>query len=141
MAKVPVVWKNKFRVKFAELDPYRHVAAEIYSGYYMDHRYTVLRENIGWDFKTIMKLPFAIWVQKMDIEYLLPIFGDEEITVSSFIREFVGFQAFTEFEMTNSQGAVVSRCKIVGACIDKKTLRPMDWPPEVVALAFKEEGA
>ena len=141
MAKVPVVWKTKSRVKFYELDAYRHLGAAQYASYFMEHRYAGARENMGWDFATIMKLPYAIWVQKLDIEYLLPVFGDEEISISSFVREYKGFQAFVELEMTNSQGGVVSRCKMVGVCIEKKTLRPMDWPAEVVAASFKEDGA
>lgn len=138
MSTAPIVYKTTHRIKFAELDPYAHMATEHYGAYYMDHRFHGLRDNVGWDFKTLGKLPFVIWVKKMDIDFLLPVVGDELITITSFVREFRGYEAHIECSMVNSAGANVSRCFMIGCCIEKRTLRPMDWPSDIMALFFEK---
>jgi len=35
-------------------------------------------------------------------------------------------------------GKNVSRCMMIVACVDKKTMRPMDWQPDVMAMFFEK---
>ena len=62
MSKTPVIYKSMHRIKFSELDPYNHLRTEVYAGYYVDHRTDGLRQYVGWDLKTLAKLPFMVWV-------------------------------------------------------------------------------
>jgi acyl-CoA thioester hydrolase len=134
-----IVYTTKHRIKFAQLDPYAHMGTEHYAGYFMDHRFHGLRDNVGWDFKTLTKLPFAIWVKRMEIDFIVPIVGDEEITITSHVREFKGYEAHIECSMANSNGVLASKCFMIACYIEKKTLRPTDWPAETMALFFEKE--
>ena len=139
MPKIPIVFNTKQRVTFSDLDPYNHVRTAAYSRYYVDHRMNGLRENIGWDLKTLAQLPFMIWVRRMEIDFLRPAVGDQELTITSFVREFQGPDAYIECKMADEAGKEISRCRMVVACVDKRNNRSMDWPTEAMALFFQEK--
>jgi acyl-CoA thioester hydrolase len=137
MSKTPIVFKTTHRVRFSELDLYDHVSTAYYATYYVDHRMQGLRDSLGWDSATIGALPFMAWVRRLEIDFLRPTRGDQEITITSFVREFRGPDAMIECSMNDSAGTNVSRCLMTVAYVDKATKRTADWPPDVVALFFE----
>ena len=141
MSKKAVVYKSKHRIKFSDLDPYHHMRTAVYSAYYVDHRMDSLREYVGWDLKTLEALPFMIWVRRMEIDFLRPAIGDQEITITSFVREFRGSDAHIECSMVDEAGKNVSRCLMIVAYVDKSTNRAIDWPSDTMALFFEDETA
>ncbi|MCC7449228.1 MAG: thioesterase family protein [Anaerolineae bacterium] len=138
MSKTPVVYTSTHRIKFSELDPYNHMRTAVYSAYYVDHRMDGLREHVGWDVKTLAKLPFMIWIRQMEIDFLRSVVADQEITITSFVREFHGPDAHIECSMIDEAGKTVSRCLMVVAYIDKNTNRTVDWPADTMALFFED---
>ena len=141
MTKTPIIYKSTHRINFSDLDPYNHMRTAVYSAYYVDHRMNSLREDIGWDLKTLAKLPFMVWVRRMEIDFLHPATGDQEITITSFVREFQGPDAHIECSMVDEAGKTVSRCLMIVAYVDKNTNRAVDWPADIRALFFEEETA
>jgi acyl-CoA thioester hydrolase len=139
MVATPIIYRSTHRVKFSDLDPYNHMRTAIYSAYFVDHRMECLRENVGWDLKALEKLPFMIWVRRMEIDFLRPAIGDQEITITSFVREFQGSDAHIECTMTDETGKNLSRCLMVVAYVDKSTNRATDWPADTMALFFKAQ--
>jgi acyl-CoA thioester hydrolase len=138
MTKKPIVYKSTHRVKFSDLDPYDHVSTGKYATYYVDHRMEGLRDYVGWDLKTLATLPFMVWVRRMEIDFLRPARGDQEITVTSFVREFRGPDALIECTMADSDGRNVSSCVMTIAHVDKETGRATNWPSDLMALFFEE---
>jgi acyl-CoA thioester hydrolase len=141
MAKTPVVYRSTHRIKFSDLDPYNHMRTALYSAYYVDHRMNSLREYVGWDLKTLAKLPFMILVRRMEVDFLRPIVGDQEITITSFVGEFRGPDAYIECSMVDEAGKEVSHCLMIVAYVDKGTNRAMDWPADTMALFFEKGKA
>lgn len=141
MSKAPIVFRTTHRVRFSELDPYNHVSTGRYATYYADHRMEGLRDSIGWDLKTVGALPFMVWVRRMEIDFIRPVWGDQEITITSFVREFSGPDALIECTMVDATGKALSRCLMTVAHVDRATNRATDWPPDVVALFFERETA
>jgi len=139
MSKTPVVYKSTHRVKFSDLDPYQHMRTSVYSAYYVDHRMNGLREHAGWDLITLANLPFMVWIRRIEVDFLRPAIGDQEITITSYVREFLGSDAYIECSMIDEAGKMVSRCLMTVACIDKSTNRAMDWPAGTMALFFEKE--
>jgi acyl-CoA thioester hydrolase len=140
MAKTPIVFRTTHRVKFSELDPYNHVSTGRYATYFVDHRMEGLRDSVGWDLKTLATLPFMVWVRRIEIDFLRPAQGDQEITITSFVREFQGPDALIECTMVASDGKVVSRCLMTVAHVDKQTNRATDWLPERMAVFYEKEA-
>lgn len=138
--KKPIVYKTSHRINFSELDPYNHLRTEVYAGYYIDHRMIGLRDNAGWDLKTLGHLPFMTWVKRMEIDFIKSIIGDQEIIIHSYVSGFEGSDAHINCSILDNKGIVLSRCQMIVSCVNKKTLKPMDWPEETIGLFFEESG-
>ena len=110
-----------------------------YATYYVAYCMEGLRDYAGWDLKTLATLPFMVWVRRIEIDFLRPVRGDQEITISSFVRDFRGPDALIEGAMVDSAGKTVSRCLMTVAHIDKKTGRATDWPPDLMEVFFERE--
>jgi acyl-CoA thioester hydrolase len=138
-ARKPIIYRSARRIQFSELDPYNHVSTGRVATHFVDHRMDGLRDNLGWDLETLAKLPFMVWVRRVEIDFLRPARGDQEITISSFVREFRGSDALIECTMVDAAGKPVSRCLMSVAHVDKETKRATDWPPELRALFYEAE--
>ena len=137
MKKAPLVFKTTHRIKFSELDPYNHVGTGRFATYYVDHRMEGLRDRLGWDLEKLATLPFMMWVRRIEIDFLRPARGDQEIVITSFVREFRGSDALIECTMADLKGVEVSRCLMTVAHVDKSTNRATDWPADVMDLFFE----
>jgi acyl-CoA thioester hydrolase len=109
-----------------------------YAAYYVDHRMNGLREHAGWDLKTLANLPFMVWVRRMEVDFLRSAVGDQEIIITSFVREFRGADAYVECTMADGSGNIISRCLMIVAYVDKSTNRAADWPADMMALFFEK---
>jgi acyl-CoA thioester hydrolase len=139
VATAPIVFKTTHRIRFSDLDLYQHLTSAKYAAYYVDHRMQGVRDYIGWDLKTIGALPFMIWMRRMEIDFIRPVQADQEITVTSFVREFQGPDAIIECTMADTDGKTLSRCLMIVAYIDKQTNRATDWPADRAAMFFEPE--
>jgi acyl-CoA thioester hydrolase len=135
-----IVFKTVHRIRFSDLDLYNHMSTARYAAYYVDHRMDGVRDELGWDMKTLGALPFMAVVRRIEIDFIRPVRGDQEITISSFVREFHGADATIECAMTDGAGKEVSRCLMIVAYVDRQTNRIADWPDDVAALFFKKEA-
>lgn len=136
MSRAPAVYSSTHRINFSDLDPYKHMRTAMYSAYFIDHRMSALRDQAGWDLKTLETLPFMTFVRRLDIEFIRPVIGDQEIVINSSVREFVGPDAHIECTMNDRDGKLASKCDMVVAYVDKATRRSTDWPEEVRDLFF-----
>lgn len=137
MSKISAIYKSMHRIKFSDLDPYKHMRTAMYSAYYVDHRMSALREQAGWDLRTIESLPFMTFVRRLDIEFIRPVVGDQEISIMSFVREFVGSDAHIECNMSDESGRMVSQSHMVVSYVDKGTNRSADWPTGIMDLFYE----
>jgi acyl-CoA thioester hydrolase len=140
VSPTPIVFKSAHRIRFSDLDPYNHMSTAHYATYFVDHRMQGLRDFIGWDSSALGALPFMVWVRRLEIDYVRPVQADQEIVVTSFVREFKGSDALIECTMVDTAGAQLSRCVMTVAHIDKATRRATAWPPERMALFFAKEA-
>jgi acyl-CoA thioester hydrolase len=104
MSRNPAVFTSHHRIRFADLDPYKHMRTAMYSAYFVDHRMDALREQAGWDLRTLERLPFMTFVKRIEIAFLRPVAGDDAIVISSFVREFIGSEAHIECTMADKDG-------------------------------------
>ena len=135
----PIVFKTTHRIRFSDLDSYNHVSTAKYATYYVDHRMQGLRDHIGWDLKALGALPFMVWIRRLEIDFIRPVRADQEITITSSVREFSGPDVVIECSMVDAAGKNLSRCLMTVAHVDKQTNRATDWPPDMTALFFEKE--
>jgi acyl-CoA thioester hydrolase len=124
----PIVFRSTHRIRFSDLDPYNHMSTANYATYYIDHRMQGLRDRLGWGTDQLASAPFAVWVRRMEIDFVRPAQADQEITITSFVREFSGADATIECTMADAAGKTLSRCLMIVAHVDRATSRANDWP-------------
>jgi acyl-CoA thioester hydrolase len=134
----PIVFKSTHRIRFSDLDPYNHVSTAKYAAYYVDHRMQGLRDNIGWDSKALASLPFMVWIRRLEIDFIRPVGADQEVSITSFVRDFSGPDAVIEGTMVDAAGKTLSRCLMTAAYVDRQTNRAADWPSDVSGLFFEK---
>jgi len=139
MLTAPIVFKTTHRIRFSDLDPYNHISTANYATYYVDHRMQGLRDHLGWDLQTMGTLPFMVWVRRIEIDYIRPVQGDQEVTITSFVQEFLGPDAVIECTMVDSAGRTLSRCLMTVAHVDRATSLGTEWPPALRALFFEKD--
>lgn len=139
MTQKPIVFTTTHRVQFSELDPYHHVGTGRFATYFVDHRMQGLSQRIGWDVPTLTSLPFAVWVRRLEIDFIRPVLADQDITITSFVREFRGPDAFIDCTMTDVAGKPLSRALMIVACVDKTSSRSIDWPASATALFYEAD--
>jgi acyl-CoA thioesterase FadM len=98
---------------------------------------SALRDQVGWDLKTLERLPFMTFVKRFEIEFIRPVIGDQIVEISSFVRDFIGADAFIECRMTDESGRDASKALMVVAYVDKQTQRSADWPSDVCDLFYE----
>ena len=69
---------------------------------------------------------------------LASVGADQEVTITSFVREFSGPDAYIECTMADAAGTTVATCLMIVAHVDARTRRATDWPPEHRALFFED---
>jgi acyl-CoA thioester hydrolase len=137
MSNVPAVYKSIHSINFSDLDPYKHMRTAMYSAYFVDHRMMALRKQAGWDLQTLERLPFMAFARRMDIEFIRPVVGDQTITITSFVREFIGSNAHIDCMMADEREKILSQCQMTVCYVDKANSKPSDWPNDVMALFFE----
>lgn len=126
MAGAPILYRTTHPIRFSELDPYNHLATGNYATYFTDHRMLGLSEHLGWNQEALAKLPFMVWVRRLEIDFVRPVRGDQEVCISSFVRDFRGPDAFIECTMQDVSDRLLARCLMVVAYVDKGTGRSVD---------------
>lgn len=133
----PIVYRTSHRIRFSDLDPYDHVSTANYATYFVDHRMQGLSENVGWTLEKLRELPFMMWVRRLEIDFLRPVRGDQQVEIQSFVREFHASDAVIECTMSDLKGKAVARCLMTVAYVERATQRAGAWPAEVGALFFE----
>ena len=136
----PIVFRSTHRIRFSDLDPYNHMSTAQYAVYFVDHRMQGLRDFLGWDMQTLGSVPFMVWVRRLEIDYVRPVVADQEVTITSSVREFAGSNAVIDCTMADANGKTLSRCVMTAAHVDRETSRASDWPADRIALFFERDG-
>jgi acyl-CoA thioester hydrolase len=58
----------------------------------------------------LAKLPFMVWARRMEIDFIRPAVGDQDVSITSFVREFRGPDAYIKCSMLDEVGRDVARC-------------------------------
>ena len=136
--KKPVLFRSEHKPRFFEMDPFGHMSMIHYLSYYSDHRFRAATAS-GLDPQTLMALDIVFYCARCDIEYKQPVFLDTEFTIESSISSYKGATAAIDCVMRCSEGKLLSVCRMTVVCIDKKSGRPVRWPPAVLERFFQQQ--
>ena len=138
MEKIPIEFETKHRVRFREVDIYGHMNMAHYLNYYVDHRFEGMRRYLGFALNDLVALPYEFHVRSVNIEYIRPLFADEEFVIRSVVSEWRKASIMVDLKMSKADGEVVSTATMKVGCIDKNTNKPREWLPSMREQFFKE---
>lgn len=133
----PIVFKTSHTVRFSELDPYNHMGTGVYATLFVDHRMEGLRTHLGWSLTRLETLPFMVWVRRMEIDFVRPVQGDQQVIITSYVDQFDGPNAAIVCDMKSEDDSTLSRCLMTVAFVEKSTQRSADWPQDVMDLFYE----
>lgn len=129
--KKPIKFRTTHRANFSQIDPYGHMNTQHYLGYFLEHRLTGLRENLGLNLKTLQKSPYGFVARSVTIDLIRPVLGDEEFIIESFVTTFNGKNCYITCEMKSQAGVTLAISEMNFVCVDKTTGRSTPYPQEI----------
>jgi acyl-CoA thioester hydrolase len=121
------------RVRWADLDPAKHVNNAAYAEYAEDCGLQS-NEAFGWPTSRMIEHGFGIFYRRMWLEYVQPAVLGDELDIAVWISDVKRATAMRHFTITRvSDGALLARVHILGVCANIETGMPMRIPPELLA--------
>lgn len=133
------VYEHLHRVAPAEIDVMGHANNLCYLRWMLAAA-TAHSEALGWPFERYRQLGSAWVVRAHKIEYIRPVFADEEIVVRTWVSAAKRASSTRRYHMhRRADAALVASAVTDWAFVDLKTGRVMRVPPEV-ANSFEALG-
>jgi acyl-CoA thioester hydrolase len=126
------VWTLRRRVRWADLDPARHVNNAVYAEYVEDCGLQS-NEAFGWPVSRMIEHGFGIFYRRMWLEYVQPAVLGDELDIAVWISDVRRATAMRHFTITRTHdGALLARVHVIGACADIATGAPRRIPQELL---------
>jgi acyl-CoA thioester hydrolase len=120
----------KIRVRYGETDQMGYAYYGIYAQYYEVGRVETMR-SIGLSYREVESRGILMPVVDFSVNYRKPAYYDDEITVTSMIRQMPqGLRLPFDYECRNPAGELINTGSVTLVCIDKSTSRMCripDW--------------
>lgn len=91
---------------------------------------------LGFYIKDLSKIPIAFHTIKIELEFKLPVFLDDEFHIESSIEELGTTSCVIRSKLSNEKGAHCASAQFKMVCIDKKSLKPCPWPEDFIGKFF-----
>ena len=127
------------RVKFADADPYGHLASGRYVDMVMSHRVEALEDLVGFSIVRYAAAGVAFPARSVEVSYLRPAFVGESLEVASWLEEL----GSSSFEVRAIIGGATDRkaravAKIHFVSVDAKTGRTVPAPTTLPSGATED---
>jgi len=119
--------ETKIRVRYGETDQMGICYYGNYPMYYEVARTDMLRE-LGLSYKQMENDGIILPVVSLSVQYLLPAYYDEVLTIKTILRSIPGVRITFNYEIYNDAGQLLNTGETTLAFINKTTRRPMKPP-------------
>lgn len=137
MSLEPIYFRTKHTLSFQDLDPYGHMNTIVYADYFIRHRFLGMKNILKLDLKAISNFNFAFYTKNIAINFYIPILGDENFEISSFVSEKGENYCLIKMEMRNEKGKLAATCKLHLVCISKDNYRPTAWDENFISKFYE----
>lgn len=120
--------RTPIRVRFYELDPYRHLNHSVYIQYFEVGRIDLFRA-VGWTLTGLADIGVQIVVSKIETRFLASAVESDELVVETWVQDVK--RVTTEFgQRILRDDEVLATQTVYGACVNSEG-RPMRFPQEM----------
>ncbi len=121
------------RVRYGETDQMGYCYYGNYASYFEVGRVETLRE-LGHSYKELEDSGVMLPVSHFEIDYLKPAYYDDELFVTTLIKELKGTRLFFEYEIHNAKKDLICKGKTTLVFVNKENMRPIAPPASFVEL-------
>ena len=130
-------FETKIRVRYGETDQMSFVYYGVYAQYYEVGRVELLR-SLGFTYKELEEMGFALPVVNLNINYKKPAYYDDELIIRTTIKELPSAKITFYYEMLNANNELLNIGEVVLVFVNKETGKAC-FAPEIVINKFKEK--
>jgi len=116
-------------VRYGETDQMGYVHHGVYPLYYEFSRTEMLKTH-GFSYKELEKNGILLPVYRLEIDYLLPAYYDESLTIKTMIKEIPGLKIKFYYEIYNSENVLINKAMSLLVFVDGDTRKPRKPPKE-----------
>ncbi len=120
-----------FRVRYGETDQMGVVHHGNYALYFEMARIEWLRD-LGVSYKEMEENGIALPVVNLTVKYRKPLYYDDELTVTTRLKELPSASIKFEFEIQNQFGELCSSAEVTLVFLNNLTRKPMRCPRELL---------
>lgn len=124
----------KLRVRYGETDQMGYCYYGNYATYFEVGRVEALR-SLGMSYKSFEEEEgIMLPVSHFEVDYHLPAFYDDELSITTRIAGTSGARLFFEYDIHNNAGKLISQAKTTLVFVNKATMRPIPAPERFLSL-------
>lgn len=128
--------KTKIRTRYSEVDRMGYVYYGNYATYFEVGRVETMR-MLGISYSELEKQGIMMPVIRYEIDYKKPAFYDEELTITTRVREVPRSRIQFEYETHNAKGELLNSAMTELVFVDSRTMKPQRAPQIIVDAAEK----
>jgi acyl-CoA thioester hydrolase len=132
-----VVFETNHSPRFDDFDPYGHMSSTSYLSYFNENRMTGHIKILGINQSYLKNIGINFFLRNADIEFIKPVFYQEDITIRSWIETTNGSIANVRCEMLDKNQIIRSICQMKICCVDQASGKPKNWPEEFLSMFSK----
>jgi len=122
-----MIFTANLTVRTYECDSYGHVNNANYLNYLEYARYELLRDA-KFDYESMIKAGYGVYIARIEIDYKMPAFCDDEITIKSWPSKKGAVSGVITQEIWRDKD-LLAAAKVTWAFVDSKGL-PAKIPPQ-----------
>lgn len=125
---------TRLRVRRYEMDALGHVNNAVYLNY-LEHAAVEHSESLGLTYEKYRELGGTWVLRRMDVEYLRPAFGGDQLDVTTWLQEMRGVRAVRRYEIRRAgDDDLILTAEALWVWVSVATMRPRPVPAEVIAI-------
>lgn len=130
-------FSKPFRIKYSDTDQMGFMHHSNYLKYFENARISWLR-TLGVSYKEIEKEGILMPVVSASLEFIIPLYFDDEIRIGITLAEIPKVTLNFEYEIINQNDELVCRGKTRLAFLNAKTMKPVRTPKNIYNLFYDE---
>ncbi|MCE3297012.1 MAG: thioesterase [Crocinitomicaceae bacterium] len=125
--------KIKIRVRYGETDQMGYCYYGNYAQYFEVGRVEALR-SAGMSYRDMENRGIMLPVSEFSVKYKAPALYDDELTITTLIREIKGPRLVFDYEIHKEDGLLVASAHTTLVFVSKENMRPIPAPQELLEL-------
>jgi acyl-CoA thioester hydrolase len=125
--------QTKLRVRYGETDQMGYCYYGNYAQYFEVGRVEAMR-SVGMSYREMEERGIMLPVSDFNVKYFAPARYDDELTITTYIKEVKGARLLFDYEIHNEKGEQVAKAHTTLVFVSVSNMRPTKAPDDFIEL-------